>query len=128
MVPCDVSQTASLVQWWTDLPAGQDFLSLFGWSLAPRVQIVHDDWSWHIYNLPDFKRVIGDGNFTEAPHERFVDYFLLRGLLYKWKLWYGKFADEDSYVWNWFPDGQRWLSEVRLHGLDVLEKVLKPLP
>jgi hypothetical protein len=125
IVPCDVSPYTALKRWQADTLPDHDYASEFSWALAPRVPIGHDDWEWRGYGLRTLNRTLGDGNFTRTPHERFREYFLLRGLIYKWKMLYGKVADENSWVWNWFPDGQRWLSEVRRHGLDVLDKVIQ---
>jgi hypothetical protein len=89
--------------------------------LAPRHSIV-DDWAWHQYSLWTFNDTIkrADGD------TRFRQYFLLRGLIYRWISLYGVVAKQHSWVWEWFPEGQRWLNAVQTFGADVLNEVIKP--
>jgi hypothetical protein len=109
LVPCDVGTSASLSHW--RKPA--DYDSEFAWSLAPRAPFTHPDWDWPL----KLRAMIHGSLNSSASNELLQQYFLLRGLVYRWKYFYGKIADENSWVWHWYPDGERMLSE----GLSKLE-------
>jgi hypothetical protein len=98
LVPCDVATNISLPRWRKEA----DYDSEFAWSLAPRAPITHPNWDWPL-RLKDMLRF----NSSELSRQ----YFLLRGLVYRWKKFYGQIADENSWAWQWYPDGQRILSE-----------------
>jgi hypothetical protein len=101
-VPCDVATNVSLSHWRE--PA--DYDSEFVWSLAPRAPFTHPNWDWPEKLVAMLRN---DSNSVSSELSR--QYFLLRGLVYKWKLLYGKIADKDSWAWQWYPEGQRILSE-----------------
>jgi hypothetical protein len=107
-VPCDVATNVSLSHW----REAAEYDSEFAWSLAPRAPFTHPSWDWPL-KLQKMLR----SNSTSVSSELSREYFLLRGLVYKWKSLYGMIADERSWAWQWYPEGQRILSEeVRLRA------------
>jgi hypothetical protein len=88
LIPCDVSATIALRSWQDD--AAHDHDKEFSWSLAPRKSIV-DNWAWHEYCLGTF-----NSSVKTADDRRFREYFLLRGLIYRWILMYDTIANRSS--------------------------------
>jgi hypothetical protein len=59
----------------------------------------------------------------EDPRPRFREYYLLPGNLLTWFALYGGdgVPPRDSWVWSWFPDGDRWRAAVDEHGTRAVE-------
>ena len=53
-----------------------------------------------------------------AQHEdvRRREYFLLAGTLFRFYQLYGQAPPPDSWVYQWFPDGDLWRDAVQKHG------------
>jgi hypothetical protein len=107
--PCDVATDANVNHWrpdtgnWTDF--GPYSSRRFAWSMAPRFSITNPGWYWQNYHF------VKDDEFR-----RKCDYFLLRGHLYKWMVYYNSTAPANSWVWKFFPDGDYWRSLVESIG------------
>jgi hypothetical protein len=103
--PCDLATHANIRHWSPDSGLVRDFgpssTTRFEWSLAPRFPYEHRDWLFSFWMQSDTVK-------KRPPAKRKCDYFLLRGLLYKWVVYYNITARNDSWVWNWFPDGDYW--------------------
>lgn len=98
--PCDVSQSASLDYWLESDRDYQEFLV----SPAPRHNLTAE-WKWHQYaSHPEILT-----NSTQRKR----DFFLLRGILYRYFALYRVLPKENSWIWNWFPDGDYWRRAVQ---------------
>lgn len=87
---CDQSATPNLEYWWnTDTPMPLQ------WAPAPRFDIQQD---WFRLNHSLLQAV--------ADHSR--EYFLLPGLLLRWWRLHGQAPPDDSWVWTWYPQGERY--------------------
>lgn len=100
--PCDLSNTWDIKFWQRrNRPA-----TAFNFSVVPR----------HRANLHN-KRV------RTQDHYRMREYFLLPGLLFKHLTLYGTVPPEGSWMWSWFPDGEKWKSAFEEYGNKVVETV-----
>jgi hypothetical protein len=119
LVPCDVSETVSL-QYWKEESIHHTYSDdEFVWSLAPRTNI-SDIWEFYSYSWKhSFNQTI-----TQANVQRLRQYFLLRGVIYRWLTLYGTIASNTSWVWDWFPDGHLWRDAVQLYGNHTLERMI----
>jgi hypothetical protein len=111
--PCDVATNASLQFWRPDRGKFRDFgpssPTRFEWSLAPRFPYENRDWYYaYRYELDTLNK--------RTAAQRKCDYFLLRGLLYKWMTYYNATARNDSWAWTWYPDGNFWQTLVAAVG------------
>jgi hypothetical protein len=105
LVPCDVGTHVAASHW----VQTAEYASEFSWSYSPRTPIIDPNWEFPRV----LKRMLRHNASGEVSSELSQQYFLLRGLIYRWNLFYGKFADENSWTWRWFPGGMQLLSEVR---------------
>jgi hypothetical protein len=111
--PCDVSPTASKDYW---LKGDRDFAE-FEFALAPRHD-VHADWDWYGYASKRGRDIMSSD--LEA---RMRDYFLLRGLIFRWWLFYQSLPEDTSWVWKWYPDGDIWREGVAKCGPEVINRI-----
>jgi hypothetical protein len=116
LTPCDVSPTIQLKHWQEDDNHSYD--REFSWSLAP-MRPISDSWDWHNYCMQTFNATVALSN-----ESRFRQYFLLRGLIYRWITLFGTIAHPESWAWKWFPDGPRWLQAVEKFGINVLNMMI----
>jgi hypothetical protein len=121
LVPCDVSSTIVLKHWQKEKE--RNYLHEFVWNMAPRQPILNAPWDWHNYCDKTFNITIATAN-----DNRFQQYFLLRGAIYRWTTFYQQIASRSSWVWTWFPDGSRWYNAVQRYGLNVLQEVIQTDP
>ena len=56
---------------------------------------------------------------------RMREYYYLAGNLYRWYKLYNKVPDDNSWVWNWYPDGHVWNVYVAFWGHDVVNEITK---
>jgi hypothetical protein len=114
--PCDLATHASINHWHPYDGALWDFgpksATRFEWALAPRFPYSNPDWVYADW----YKKDVIAGPTQRAPDKRKCDYFLLRGFLYRWMTYYNATARSDSWVWNWFPDGDFWRNLVAVVG------------
>jgi hypothetical protein len=59
--------------------------------------------------------------FSTDPDLAEREFFYLPGLLLKFYHIYGMFPSEDSWVWSFFPFGDRWLQAVQQYGKDAVD-------
>jgi hypothetical protein len=114
--PCDVSKSARKDYW---LEGDRDFSVEFVFDVAPRHNI-SAPWIWYTYTANNAS--------LEAKNLRMRDYFLLRGMIYRWLAFYDDVPGADSWVWEWFPDGQIWLNAVAQYGGPVAINDVVGLP
>ena len=48
---------------------------------------------------------------------RIREYFLMAGYIMRWRRYYHAVADDTSWVWNYFPEGNLWKRAVHDHGM-----------
>jgi hypothetical protein len=116
--PCDVSPTIELRHWQNKEEHSYSYDTEFAWSMSPRKPITAN-WEWKHYCMESF-----DATIAESNEGRFRQYFLLRGLIYRWITFYGTIAKPKSWVWKWFPDGKRWSQAVETFGLETLNEMI----
>jgi hypothetical protein len=56
----------------------------------------------------------------------FREYFYLAGNIYRWYRLYNGTPPLDSWVWKWYPRGDKWLQGVKKYGSDVVTTLSKP--
>jgi hypothetical protein len=104
--PCDVSKTKSLAYW---MEAEQDVASEFEFAMAPR----HNDTPWDINSKVGIK-------LRTSLDLRMKEYYLLAGKVFQWYTLYNKVPSGDSWVWSFFPDGEKWRKGAEEHGRNVI--------
>lgn len=113
--PCDVSAEPNKDYWLED---DRNFSKEFYFNMAPRHDITAG-WIWYAYTR-------NNATLTD-PVLRMRDYFLLRGMIYRWLAFYGTIPDAGSWVWEWFPDGKVWRLGVKNYGVLVAVNALANL-
>jgi hypothetical protein len=97
VVPCDMSAVNDFLHW----QRGHDSVdNELKWSLAPRYSLWDGQWLFMEYD----KREILARDRKSRMHE----YVLLAGKLYTWLTIYHELPPDDSWVWEWYPDGSDW--------------------
>jgi hypothetical protein len=97
VVPCDMSVTSDFLYWWRGHDSVDNELQ---WSLAPRNSWWDGRW---LYIEHKIRRQLA-GDHRNRMHE----YFLLAGKVYTWLKIYKELPPDDSWVWEWYPDGSDW--------------------
>lgn len=115
LTPCDVSKSPNMGYW---LEADRNFDKEFQFDIAPRHKI-GDDWIFYKYTSNNM-------TLTE-PRLRMRDYFLLRGMIYRWMAFYNRVPDVDSWYWAWFPDAKIWQTAIQSYGALVAVNLLVQL-
>ena len=117
MRPCDVANNPNLSYWLTE---DRD-PSEFEFAMAPRFDI-NSDWFFYQYGQR--------GPMTLHNESlRMRDYFLLPGQLMRWINLYNRIPVNDSWVWRWFPDGEKWRDSALRYGpkaVDVITRQYLP--
>jgi hypothetical protein len=104
--PCDVSKTKSIGYW---MEAEQDVASEFEFAMAPRQK----DAPWDM-DRKVVKKLRSDLDL------RMKEYYLLAGKVFQWYTLYDKVPPGDSWVWSFFPDGDKWKAGAKEHGRNVI--------
>lgn len=115
--PCDICSAKKSKD-----NANQPNRSLFAtYSSATAIAPCHPGESKNWYGIKQRvrKRVLAN----EA--DRMRDYLLLPGHLFKWFDLYGAAPANNSWVWDWFPDGLTWREAVAKFGTDAVQQVTK---
>ena len=72
---------------------------------------------WFVEKAPHLQlRLNEKTDVSKFKDVRLREYFLMAGNLFKWFYLYGQAPPLDSWVYQWFPDGQLWQNAVRQHG------------
>jgi hypothetical protein len=103
LLPCDVSKSANKDYWLEENRSFQEFQV----AVAPRHDI-HANWVWYSY--------IANNATLADSLERKRDFFLLRGMVFRWLVLYDKIPEWNSWVWTWFPDGELWKEAISTRG------------
>jgi len=53
------------------------------------------------------------------------EYYYLAGNVFRWQRLYNKVPGGNSWVWQWFPDGQLWEAAARTSGEDAVNELAK---
>jgi hypothetical protein len=107
--PCDLSSDHDWEHWLTADRNDADFR----WSMAPRPPL-----------SSPFDMNFAVTNQTLArENDRIREVFFLAGHLIQWYTLYHEAPGTESWVWSWFPDGDRWRHGVEVHGSDVVYAV-----
>ena len=53
------------------------------------------------------------------------EYYYLAGNVFRWHRLYNKVPGGNSWVWQWFPDGQLWEAAARTSGEDAVNELAK---
>jgi hypothetical protein len=116
LVPCDLSNTASVHYWYTQ-DRNQTELNF---AMAPRRPLRAPLKLWPV--MTDMKKV--KLKVLNSPELRSKEYFLLPGYIFKWHAIYQEFPPASSWVWSWFPDGELWQDRIAMHGTKLIEWML----
>jgi hypothetical protein len=101
LVPCDISNETSFMNFEKKLPTVADVQLVVG--PRHRGSDIYSEW-------------VNPAELRER------EYFHLGGLLVKHSRIYGQFPNPNSWVWQWFPEGDRWLQAVQQHGKDAIDR------
>jgi hypothetical protein len=116
LVPCDLSDTASIHYWYTK-DRNQTELNF---AMAPRRPLRAPLKLWPV--MTDMKKV--KLKVLNSPELRSKEYFLLPGYIFKWYALYQEFPPASSWVWSWFPDGELWQDRIAMHGTKLIDWML----
>ena len=108
IVPCHLSTHADLTIW-LDKP-----------NVPLRSMTASDlplESKWILSDIERTRTILQDKS------SRVRDAYLLPGLLWKWQSFYQQYPPMDSWIWDYFPDGQEWRQ--RVYSNDTLSKVLE---
>lgn len=95
IVPCNLSPSYNLKTWMRGLTRKPD------------------------YELTIGPRPIAGGRVAYVqgkPEKRLREFLFLPGQILKWTMLYDQLPPQDSWVWEWYPDGERWKLAVAEHG------------
>lgn len=91
----------------------------------------HEGMLWHPNMDPAVRKMVVQ--HLSKPENRRRESALLPGYLLRWSILYPETAkddddtawlpSEDSWIWQWFPDGDFWKEQVQQHGRNVLSVV-----
>jgi hypothetical protein len=102
--PCDMSKTEDLLYWRMRernvMGAHNSRDLMFEWSMAPRHGIRSA--SWYRLDQELLRTILLDDYLKRS------EYFLLGGFILRWSMLYDTRPPADSWVWQWFPGGDRW--------------------
>jgi hypothetical protein len=137
--PCDLSESNRISDYWTaslttaatkrssETQQQEQRMMLehqhdHNWSLAlaPRQSIHAPFWFRlnstalvDILQEPEPEAASYENKGTMMRQRRLVrEWFLLPGFLYRWKRIYGLYPKPDSWIWDWYPNGQEWKQSV----------------
>jgi hypothetical protein len=116
LVPCDLSDTASVHYWYTQ-DRNQTELNF---AMAPRRPLRAPLKLWPV--MTDMKKV--KLKVLNSPELRSKEYFLLPGYIFKWHAIYQELPPASSWVWSWFPDGDLWKDRMAKHGTNLIDWML----
>jgi hypothetical protein len=95
--PCDLSPTTNLTYWFIEHNVSTIEMT---WDVAPRHYFWNSSW---------FKMEQAQLNKQRSRlDQRLREYFLLPGHLYRWMTLYKELPPDDSWVWEWYPEGEIW--------------------
>jgi hypothetical protein len=140
--PCDLSESNRITDYWTTTAAAatdaatastttllefgggstkqseqaQPQQQYHNWSiaLAPR-QSIHAPWfRLNRSALIDIlqEQPNNSNDFNRSRRRMYYEWFLLPGFLYRWKRIYGLYPKEDSWIWDWYPNGNDWKQSI----------------
>ena len=99
MRPCQVasSNDHSALQHWKDTKLSEAKTE-FHLTAAPLAPIQSRVWDFYRYATRPW---ILNSTLLQS-----IDFYLLRGRLFQWKVMYNETPDSDSWVWSWYPGGR----------------------
>jgi hypothetical protein len=115
IIPCQVALANETLPYWKSLPVSSERTNDFASVLPP----VHDLMNFNL-NQKTLDQIFWVMNKLER---RKREYSLLPGHLMKWYHLYGEAPPTNSWIWNWFPDGDLWQDGVARYGKRVVEEI-----
>jgi len=94
-----------------------DQMKRYSWSLAPRRDSAP----------PGYLTGDTESNFRSNREVAFREYYYLAGNIFRWHNLYNKIPASNSWVWQWFPDGQLWETAAKSSGADAVNVIAKQL-
>jgi hypothetical protein len=110
-------------------------------SLMPCDLSDKDRWHWyHDRNMTDFQLFEGAhhvgtpfqnkrmafGTIMKDEGQRIKEFYFLAGNILKWYTLYGKVPPKSSWVWSFFPDGEKWENGTATFGEKAVHEVTRP--
>lgn len=123
LIPCDMSNRKGNHDLWA---SGERVMNAneLQWSMSPRHAMMGDPSADEDYWIALSREKELKLPILKDEVARRKEYFLLPGYLHKWISLYQQVPSQDSWVWQWFPDGEYWKQVTRKHGIGVLRQVL----
>ena len=123
--PCDLSIESDIKEWLhtnrinITAPVGMDDGAddIFDWARFPRA--THDMRTLFDHSEPRF-----NPGLLDRPEIRFRDYNMLGGMIMRWRLMYEEMPVDDSWMWEYYPDGKVWQQGLKLHGTEKVYEAL----
>jgi hypothetical protein len=126
IIPCDLSATKKrnfgfgqgvpFFRFVASFPDPFQTKQTLKWTMSPHIPIVYD--------LP---LVLQDGgllgHFFFRESKRLREFSLLGGNLYKWLKTYHEVPPPNSWIWTWFPDGEKWKAAIEEYGENAVEEL-----
>lgn len=110
--PCDLSPSSEDRYWKTHTRNLSDFV----FAQAPRHRIKNS----HMPSCP-----IKDDSVWTNRTWRLQEYFLLPGKLFRWVNEYNEVPAEDSWIWKWHPDGEKFQKAIGNKSTNILDVIKK---
>lgn len=77
--------------------------------------------TWHRQLVPLQPRLDPGRALTRNRTQRLREYSLLPGFLFQWIRIYERVPPANSWVWQWFPDGDAWRAALDQYGFEAVE-------
>jgi hypothetical protein len=103
LIPCDMTSAARNLYW----TKKRNTTSEFDWSMAPRSSSLDSE------QIPSSESL------------RVREYFLLAGNILKWYTMYNEVPSASSWVWSFFPEGDKWRQAVEMYGNQSIDAMVK---
>jgi cytoskeletal protein RodZ len=102
LYPCDMTSAARKLYW----TKKRNTTSEFDWSMAPRSSSLDKE------QIPPSESL------------RVREYFLLAGNIMKWYTMYNEVPSASSWVWSFFPEGDKWRQAVETYGNQSIDAMV----
>lgn len=103
LIPCDMTSAARNFYW----TQKRNTTAEFDWSMAPRSSSLDKE------QIPSSESL------------RVREYFLLAGNILKWYTMYNEVPSTSSWVWSFFPEGDKWRQAVQTYGNRSIDAMVK---
>jgi hypothetical protein len=103
LIPCDMTFAAGKLYW----TKTRNTTTEFDWSMAPRASSLDEK------QIPSSESL------------RVREYFLLAGNILKWYTMYNEVPSASSWVWSFFPEGDKWRQAVETYGNQSIDAMVE---